>query len=65
MTFSRTQQWLTMGFGVAIATLLGTALLARNAIVNRVYPSEWVELEGNAYTYLNGLLVAIAEAEAS
>ena len=65
MTFSRNQQWLTAGFGIAIATLLGTALLARNAIVNRVYPSEWVELEGNAYAYLNGLLVAIAEAEAS
>ena len=65
MTFSRTQQWLTMGFGVAIATLLGTALLARNAIVERVRPSEWVEVKGNAYAYLNGLLVAIAEAEAS
>lgn len=65
MTFSRTQQWLTMGFGVAIATLLGTALLARNAIVERVHPSEWIDVEGNAYAYLNGLLVAIAEAEAS
>ena len=65
MTFSRTQQWLTMGVGVAIATLLGTALLSRNAIVEQVHPSEWSELEGNAYAYLNGLLVAIAEAEAS
>lgn len=65
MTFSRNQQWLTAGFGVAIATLLGTALLARNAIVERVYPSEQVEIEGNAYAYLNGLLVAIAEAEVS
>ncbi|NEZ55982.1 sensor histidine kinase [Adonisia turfae] len=65
MNRSRTQQWLTVGFGVAIATLLGTALLARNAIVGRVNPSDWVEVEGNEYAYLNGLLVAIAEAEAS
>ncbi|MBT9315081.1 sensor histidine kinase [Leptothoe spongobia] len=61
----RSQQWLTVGFGVAIATLLGTALLARNAIVDRVYPPGQVENEGEAYAYLNGLLVAIAEAEVS
>ena len=64
MNLLRTQQWLTMGFGVAIAALLGTALLARNAIVERVH-SERVEIEADDYTYLNGLLVAIAEAESS
>ncbi|MEM9485061.1 MAG: HAMP domain-containing sensor histidine kinase, partial [Cyanobacteria bacterium P01_F01_bin.116] len=52
-------------FSVAIATLLGTALIARNAIVDRVYPSEQVEPEGEDYAYLNGVLVAIAEAEVS
>ena len=65
MKLSRTQQWLTVGFGAAIATLLGTALLARHAVVDRVYPSEWVETEENEYAYLNGLLVAIAEVEVS
>ena len=65
MTLSRPQQWLTVGFGVAIATLLGTALLARNAIVDRVYSPGQVEDEGETYSYLNGLLVAIAEAEVS
>ena len=64
MNLLRTQQWLTMGFGVAIAALLGTALLARNAIVERVH-AERVEREADDYTYLNGLLVAIAEAESS
>ncbi|MEM9483416.1 MAG: HAMP domain-containing sensor histidine kinase [Cyanobacteria bacterium P01_F01_bin.116] len=65
MNRSRAQQWLTLGLGVAIATLLGTALIARNAIVDRIEPSEEVELEGEEYAYLNGLLVAIAEAEVS
>ena len=44
---------------------MGTTLLARHAIVERVYPSEDVELAGEEYAYLNGLLVAISEAEAS
>ena len=65
MTFSRTQQWLTAGMGVAIATLLGTALLARHAIVGRVSSPGQVEIEGDEYAYLNELLVAIAEAEVS
>ena len=46
-------------------TLMGTALLARNALVDKATPSEWIELEGETYGYFNGLLVAIAEAEAS
>lgn len=49
---------------MAIAALLGTTLLARNAIVERVHP-ERIEIATDDYTYLNGLLVAIAEAEAS
>lgn len=65
MNHSRYQPWLAVGFGVAIATLLGTALIARNAIEERVYPAEQVESEEEDYAYLNGLLVAIAEAEVS
>lgn len=65
MNLARTQKWLTLGFGAVVVTLLGTALLARHAIVNRSNPSEQVALETEGYAYLNELLVAIAEAEAS
>lgn len=65
MNLSRTQQWLSVGFGVAIATLLGTSLLALNAIVHRSHPTERMGRDGITHAYLNGLLVAIAEAETS
>ncbi|MEM1251517.1 MAG: ATP-binding protein [Cyanobacteria bacterium P01_H01_bin.21] len=65
MNRSRSQIWLSTGFGIAIATLLGTALLARNAIVQRVSPSERIEIKDDEYAYLNGLLIAIAEAESN
>ena len=65
MNRSHSQIWLTAGVSIAIAALLGTAFLARNAIVERVHPSERVEIEDDEYAYLNGLLVAIAEAESS
>ena len=65
MNRSRSQIWLSTGFGIAIATLLGTAFLARNAIVERVHPTDRVKSEETGYAYLNGLLVAIAEAESS
>ncbi|MEO1352099.1 MAG: ATP-binding protein [Cyanobacteria bacterium J06635_15] len=63
MNFSRTRQWLTVGFGVALITLLGTAMIARQAIVHRFFPMEWSEDERDGYTYLNELLITIAEAE--
>ncbi|NER79056.1 MAG: histidine kinase [Leptolyngbya sp. SIO1D8] len=65
MAFSRTQQWLTVGFGVVLTTLLGTALVARQAIVHRVSPLEWTEDENDEQAYFNELLIAIAEAEIS
>ena len=61
MTFSRTQQWLAAGFGVVLVTLIGTAMIARQAIVHRVHLA-WGE-ENNEFIHWNGLLVAIAEAE--
>ncbi|MEM9006675.1 MAG: histidine kinase, partial [Cyanobacteria bacterium P01_F01_bin.86] len=63
MKFSRLQQWLTVGFGVVLMTLLGAAMLARQSIVDRVHPLEVAEDERNEYVYLNELLVAIAEVD--
>ena len=63
MNLSRPQQWLTVGFGAVFVALLGTTMLARQAIVNRVHPLEWAEEESYGYAYLNGLLVAMSEAE--
>ncbi|MEO1095963.1 MAG: ATP-binding protein [Cyanobacteria bacterium J06638_28] len=63
MNFSRIQYWLTGGFSVVLIALLGTAWLARRAIMERVYLFEWAGEETSGYAYFNGLLVAIAEAE--
>ena len=60
----RTRQWVTVGFGAVLIALLGTALLARQAIINRVEPLEWTEDESNGYNLLNRILVAIATADA-
>ena len=62
MNLSRTQQWLTVGFSIVLATLLGTAMLVRQIIVNSAYPLAWTEEEEN-YQLLSVLLETIAFAE--
>ena len=65
MTISQPQKWLTLGFGIVLATLLGTGLIAYEAIINREYPFE-VEAEADSgYALLNEILAAIAGAEVS
>ena len=65
MTISQSQKWLTLGFGMGLATLLGTGLIAYEAIINREYPFE-VEAEADSgYALLNEILAAIAGAEVS
>ncbi|MDJ0706864.1 MAG: HAMP domain-containing sensor histidine kinase [Leptolyngbyaceae cyanobacterium MO_188.B28] len=66
MNFSRTQQRLTIGFGIVLTILLCTAALVRQIIVNRGYPLDLIEKEGNVYavyTNINSLLVEIEAVE--
>ncbi|MBE7380742.1 MAG: HAMP domain-containing histidine kinase [Leptolyngbya sp. SIO1E4] len=65
MNFSRSQQWLTVGCGAVLMALLGTGILAYQAIIYRIAPSVWEEEEVSEYFYLNGLFVAITDAEVS
>ena len=65
MTISQPQKWLTLGFGMVLATLLGTGLIAYEAIINREYPFEVETETDSGYALLNEILAVIASAEVS
>ncbi len=63
MGLSRTQYWLTGGFGLVLIALTSTAWLARRGIVEQVQSLERAEADRYQYAYINELLLTIADAE--
>lgn len=65
MAFSRTQQWLTAGFGLVLISLIGTALSARNAIWEQANAASFIEELMDRSEALDELLWALSMAESS